>query len=90
MRLGKNQKSEDKHLLGIKGKSHDPSSQRGGGRGACVGIGAFRFQVCGHLGRTNTVDLNRHSKTDKVENIIYNIIFLKDKNTDSLRACISL
>lgn len=40
-RVDKTQRNGDKHLLGLKSKSDDPSSQRGRGRGACVGVCAF-------------------------------------------------
>lgn len=40
-KLDKTQKNDDKDLLGLKSESDDPSSQRGRGRGACVGVCAF-------------------------------------------------
>lgn len=48
------QKNGEKYLLGLESKSNDPGSQRGGGRGSCVGVCAFGFEVGGDLWNINT------------------------------------
>lgn len=75
-------KKGDNYLLRFKGEGNDPSSQRGRGRRPCVGVGAFWFEVCRHLRKTNKV---MHKLTQLITDAVGN--FLRNISPELFKLC---